>query len=291
MQAIITVGISCSGKSTLARSFVEQGWYEVNRDFIRFNMVCPGNDFRNYKFSKANESEVTKIQGQMIMEAHARGENIIVSDTNLNPSLRNGLKTKLEDLGYDVEIRGMPISVTEAWKRDTYRQNGVGHSTIYQQHLKWNEYIGRKTYKSNWRLPVAIIVDIDGTVAEMNDRGPFEWSKVGQDSPRLFILDMVYNYYLQGYKILFVSGRSDECRTETEQWLTSYYSGKYDGLFMRKAGDYRKDDEVKEEIFWTNLAPHYNIQAAIDDRPQVLRLWYDLQIKNVICVGNPFIEF
>ena len=60
---------------------------------------------------------------------------------------------------------------------------------------------------------------------------------------------------------------------------------------MRKENDNRKDSIVKEEIFWNSVAPDYNVKAVFDDRPQVVRLWHDLKIENVICVGEPFIEF
>lgn len=60
---------------------------------------------------------------------------------------------------------------------------------------------------------------------------------------------------------------------------------------MRKNGDFRKDNAVKEEIFWTHLAHRYNIVACVDDRPQMIRLWYELKIPNVIAVADPYIEF
>jgi len=61
-------------------------------------------------------------------------------------------------------------------------------------------------------------------------------------------------------------------------------------LFMRAADDMRKDTVVKEELFWQNIAPNYNVLFAIDDRPCVVRLWQKLGIKT-FAVGNPWIEF
>lgn len=59
---------------------------------------------------------------------------------------------------------------------------------------------------------------------------------------------------------------------------------------MREAKDQRKDSIVKSEIFWRDIAPFYNVECVIDDRPQVVRMWLDLGLK-VLCVGNPWIEF
>ena len=290
MKAILTVGISASGKTTWSNELVRQGWRDINRDWIRFNLVKPGTDWSTYKFNKTNEKEVTEIQGQMIMESYVSGDNIIISDTNLNAGTRQSLIKKLQDLGYEVEIKSFPITRELAVKRDNLRSNGVGAEVIYRQWQKWNEFNGRVTYVPDESLPKAIIVDVDGTIAQMNGRGPFEWKRVGEDDPRWFVIDMVINYQRQGYEILIVSGRSDECSKKTREWLDKYLIP-FTALYMRKEGDFRRDSAIKEEIFWTHLAHRYNIVAAIDDRPLMIRTWYELRIPNVISVADPYLEF
>lgn len=292
MKAIITAGISASGKSTYAKTLVEQGWYEVNRDWIRFNIVNPGGDWSTYKFNNKNESQVTEIHNKMIMEAAERGDNLIVSDTNLNQKRRDALISAIEDLGYTVEVKAFQISLQEAVKRDNLRANGVGQDVIYKQYLQMNEFLGRKVYVPDESLPKVVIFDIDGTVAEMVDRGPFEWSKVGSDKPREFAIEMLKGYSEKGYHIVMCSGRSDECYGQTVNWLNRYIGCSYwDDLFMRKAGDFRKDSVVKEEIFWQDITPNYNVVGVVDDRPTVLKLYLELSIPNVISVGNPYINF
>lgn len=290
MKAFVTVGISASGKTSWAKELVRQGWRDINRDWIRFNMVKPGTDWSNYKFNNTNEKEVTRLQGLMISESWAAGDNIIISDTNLNPGIRAALIKQLQDLGYEVEIKAFPITRELAVKRDNLRANGVGAEIIYRQFQKWNDYIGRLTYTPDEMLPDAIIVDVDGTIAIMDGRGPFDWHRVGEDLPRWLIIDMVENYHRQGYKILIVSGRSDECKAETLEWL-NFHEIPFHELHMRKEGDFRRDSAIKEEILWTHLAHKYNIVAAIDDRPMMIRTWHELKIPNVIAVADPYLEF
>ena len=290
MKAYLTVGVSASGKTSWANELVRQGYRDINRDWIRFNIVKPGANWSNYKFNKTNEKEVTEIQGRMIMESYAAGENIIISDTNLNASTRQGLINKLTDLGYAVEIKSFPITRELAIKRDNLRANGVGSDVIYRQLQQWNDFNGRLTYSPDETLADAIIVDVDGTIAQMDGRGPFEWHRVGEDKPRHFVIDMVVNYHRQGYKIIILSGRSDECKTETLEWL-NYHMIPHHELHMRKEGDFRRDSAIKEEIFWTHLAHKYNIVAAIDDRPMMIRNWHELKIPNVIAVADPYLEF
>lgn len=293
MKAIITVGIPASGKTTFANEMVKKfGFRDINRDFIRFNLVKPGSTWATYKFTKANEKAVDEIHGKMIMESWEKEENIIISDTNLNQDRRRALIGRLQDLGYDVEVKPFHITMKEAEKRDNLRANGVGRDVIYKMMQSWNDFSGRVTYKPDESLPKAVIFDVDGTIAQMNGRGPFEWHRVGEDKPRIEIIEMLHGYFDRGYTIIICSGRSDECVGETVAWLDAHVGApNWHHLYMRKAGDFRKDTEIKEEIFWTCLADKYNIVACVDDRPMMIRLWYEMKIQNVIAVADPYKEF
>lgn len=288
MKAVITVGISASGKTTWAKE--QKNFHDVNRDWIRFNIVSPESTQENYKFSKSRENEVTKIQEQMVMNAHGMSQNVIISDTNLNPSIRNKWEKLLTELGYEVEIKEFPITLEEAYKRDSLRTNGVGQNVIYSQYQKWLEYKGRKTYVPDESKPKAILFDIDGTLAQMEGRSPFAWDKVGTDSVKELIKAMAVGYDQQGYLVICVSGRDGVCYDDTQLWLHKNEIP-YWYLFMREEGDMRKDTIIKEEIFWNKIADDYNVVGVVDDRPSVVRMWHELKIPNIICVGNPWVEF
>lgn len=138
----------------------------------------------------------------------------------------------------------------------------------------------RKTYAPDGSLPEAILVDIDGTVALRGDgegvRGWFEWARVGEDSRNEavcgIVQTLIYGSKDGSPEIIFVSGRSDECFDETLDWLHRQFDFLEDDvkLFMRGAGDYRKDSVVKSEIFWRDIAPQWDVVACIDDRKQVV---------------------
>lgn len=291
LKAIITVGISASGKTTWAEEFVRKNrdWININRDDIRFSLTGAKN-WGDYKFNKSIERMVTGIQDSMVIHAKAKGKNVIISDTNLNKKFREDNIQYLKNVGYSVEVKDFPVDFMEAVKRDTHRQRSVGYQVIWKQWQQWLDYIERKRYIPNEDLPVAVICDIDGTIADMKGiRSPFEWDKVGLDKPISVVCDMLYGYDALGYQIIIVSGRDGICEQDTRKWLDKNIIPSYE-LFMRKEGDSRKDSIVKEEIFWDSIANRYNVKAVVDDRPQVLRLWRDLNMK-VICVGNPYVEF
>jgi hypothetical protein len=64
----------------------------------------------------------------------------------------------------------------------------------------------------------------------------------------------------------------------TEDWL-KFYDIDYNQLIMRRTGDTRKDSIIKEEIFWEQIEPHYNVIAVFDDRDQVVKMWRSLGLK------------
>ncbi len=123
--------------------------------------------------------------------------------------------------------------------------------------------------------PRAIICDLDGTLALMTDRKPFDWHLVGNDKPNRPVIDLVKRYAID-HGIFIVSGRSDECRVQTVRWLRQHHIPCL-CLFMRKAGDYRKDAEVKREIWEQQIVPlDYRITFCLDDRNQSVEFWRSL---------------
>lgn len=127
-------------------------------------------------------------------------------------------------------------------------------------------------------LCYAILVDIDGTIAEKWDRSPFDWSRVSEDGPHHDIIHLVELIALWGYEVIFVSGRSEDCRKDTEIWLMEYFNIPTNLLFMRKSDDKRKDSYVKYDIL-QDLIKSYNICYAIDDRDQVVKMWRESGIR------------
>lgn len=292
MKLIICRGPSASGKSTYAKELCDsdESFVEINRDFVRFNIVCPGSDWSNYKFTHKRENEVTEICTMQAMDAAANERSIITSDTNLNEKTLRMWTSLAEDLGYEWGIKDFPISYEEAVKRDNLRPNGVGHSVIWQQYLKHYKLMGGKQYEPDPLLPKAVLVDVDGCIAlNTSGRGWYAWDEVGKDTPQEHIVDLVNMLHSQGMWIVLLSGRDGSCREITEEWLIEN-GVSYDYLYMRRAGDMRKDTIIKEEIFWTYIEDQFNVQYVIDDRPCVVRNWIKMGLK-VLGVGDQNVEF
>jgi hypothetical protein len=153
--------------------------------------------------------------------------------------------------------------------------------------------------------PRGFICDIDGTVADKGDRGIHDYDKVGLDNPKEATITVV-KILAAEMQPLFMSGRPDtnQCRKDTQNWIIrnidpfgQFFDIRYH-LLMRpeflkdkpSKRDFRKDYEVKKELYETHVEPFYDIQFAIDDRPQVLKLWHELDIFT-FAVGTPLIDF
>ncbi len=293
MKAIITVGVSASGKTFWAKT--QSGFAVVSRDDVRREILCnrhkrellPGELWKLWKWK--DESVVSEMIEARLLMWSGLGKDIIVADTNLNPGHRAALITKLRGLDYEVEVKDFPVTFEEACRRDAGRADGVGMNVIWRQYQQWNEYIGTKKYVRDRNLPRAVLFDVDGTLATMGPRGPFEWEKVDLDFMREEIVDMFRGFKAAGYKMVVMSGRDSVCYQRTADWLADKEVF-YDEMFMRAANDMRADNIVKEELFWNHVAHKYDVALVVDDRPKVARHWR-LMGLNVAQVADPLVEF
>ena len=299
MKAIITIGVSASGKSTWADEYFLNHLLtgHVERDKIRaiiLNEKTSGETCGRLIWSKWNwkwEKEVTERVWNSIQSFAIGGYNIIISDTNLNRDRLNEMKRKLVELGYDeIEEKTFPISFKDAVARDAARVNGVGVSVIAKQFEQWDDLFTEQ-YIPPIDKPFAAIFDIDGTLANMDttSRRPYDWYRVGEDSVHLHTAEVLRGLHARGYKILITSGRDAVCRQETIDWFV-LNDIPYDELFMRPENDVRPDVIVKKELFFNHIASNYQVQMVFDDRPVVCRGWRSMGLE-VFQLGNPYIEF
>lgn len=296
MKAYITVGISASGKTTWANQMIADSKSEIvdiNRDNVREMIFVKKND-KQFSWREWNwkwENDVTDICDKALVACAERKCDVIISDTNLNDARRRQLISKLEVLGYTVEVKVFTIDFKEAVKRDKARKNSVGIDVIAKQLDQFNEgEFGPEKVQYSAGLESVYLCDIDGTVAEMHDRGPFDWDKVGQDKRRDSVCRTIRALRKGGETVIFFSGRDGVCRKETTDWLEDTFGYGQIELHMRAAGDMRPDHIVKKEMFDEHIRGKFNVIAVFDDRPQVCRLWRSMGVE-VFQIGNQLIEF
>lgn len=130
-----------------------------------------------------------------------------------------------------------------------------------------------------------IVFDIDGVVADNEHRlhhikqKPKNWKRFNQLLPDDGLIKASKTVYdalsVSPYNtIVFVTGRSEAERRDTETWLAHNGFTKHDGLFMRPARDYRPAPEVKREIL-RKLETLYGQKPdmVFEDSPRVNEMW------------------
>ncbi len=270
MKILFLKGLPASGKSTFAKELVAKEplkWVRVNKDDLRIML-------HNGVWSKKNEEVVMRVHQDIAEDALKVGLNVIVDDTNFHEAHEPRFKALADKYGAEFEVKYFEVPLDEAIERDAKRgEKSVGREVIRGM---YNKYIKQKGYQPRLPfidgLPKAIIADIDGTLALMHDRGPFDWAKVRQDLPHSPVIDLVNTYHDLGFIVIIVTGRDGSCTEETEAWLAEH-NIKHDLFFIRDAGNTEKDAIIKKRIFDQNIRGKFNVHWVVDDRNQVVNMW------------------
>jgi predicted kinase len=285
LQVIILKGLPGSGKTTWAKDQIllnPNKYKRVNKDDLRAMVDAD-------KYSEENEKIVLRIQDNLILDFLDEGYNVIVDNTNLSPKHEARIRCLVKDRA-DVLVKDdfTYVPLEECIKRDSQREKPVGEKVILGMHNQFlskgvdiknldREFSNKKheqypkiEYDKN--LPDCILCDIDGTIALMQNRSPYDLDRVDEDLVNEPIRNLVDELtFASDIFVIFVSGREDKCREKTVNWLNNVTS--YDNLFMRKTGDFRKDAIVKKEIYDEHIKGKYNVLYVLDDRNQVVKMW------------------
>ncbi len=283
LKVILTLGIPGSGKSTWAKEFISknEGYVRVNRDDFRLML-------KNAQVCEPKiENLITELCDNLIVTSLSKKLNVIVDNTHLKKSYINHIKELVHEYA-DVEYIMFDTSVEKCIERDNARDKKVGEAVIRKMNKDFlvlkdsfdfqfvSKSRHRKVISPNFKsdLQDAVCFDIDGTLANMGDRSPFDWKKVDRDHLNPIVAEHVKFHRDLGRKIIIMSGRDAVCKDITEEWL-KFYGIEYDHIFMRPEDDFRKDNIIKKEIYENNIKDKFNLLCVYDDRLQVVKMWYE----------------
>lgn len=282
-------GLPASGKTTHARQCIDASRVgsivRLNRDDLRKMMLPTGYKEPVYQA----EELVTKVQQGQIVALLRGGVDVIIDDTNLRArSVRTlaQLALKAGATWSCIDFFGVPVE--ECLRRDAARENAVGEEVILRMYRKYLSNgrtllvpeveigVTGKPYEPVAQTPMAVICDVDGTVALHHDvRDPYDTSKYHLDKPNEPVAHLIRKEFDDGNEVIFCSGRDEEFRAVTEEWLRDHVMPSYTHfeLFMRPMGDKRNDAIVKLELFDTHIRDEFNVVRVYDDRDRVVDAW------------------
>lgn len=300
IKFVLLQGIQGSGKSTFAKQFVKdnQNFKCVNRDSFRHMLS-------SYTYTEENEKIVTEAVHSTIENLIKHNYNVVLDEMNINPKTLekniNFIKSicNKHNKEADIEIKSFDITLKEAIERDARRDFSVGEAVIrktwknFVAPVKQKENIHHilKSFEYDSSLPLAILYDLDGTMALNDHRSYYDYSdKVKLDKVNIVlrtIVSVLRN--LTPIKMIAVSGRSDCCKQWTEEWLIDKFIP-HDELYMRKEGDNRSDVIVKKEIYDIYIKGKYSVAFVLDDRKSVLQMWKDEGLYVLDCSQDVYAE-
>jgi predicted kinase len=142
--------------------------------------------FDNGCLTNGNEKFIKKVRDLLIIKALEEGKHVIVDDTNLSPTNETRIKQLVKEFNKAnsddvmVEIKEMDTPLEVCVERDAQREKPVGERVIKQMHRQY--YFKDLEYaKQDPELPKALICDLDGTLAILNGRNPFDASTCEED--------------------------------------------------------------------------------------------------------------
>ena len=218
------------------------------------------------------------------------GKDVIADNTNVEWKYVKALAKIGQAAGADVNIKLFDVPLGRALTNAEARANAGGRLVephiIRKQHERLqgtkdrqlDEPVVVKPYHGTPGKPKAFLVDVDGTLAHMSGRSPFEWKRVGEDAVDEIIADIVLDLATghqsmgERWNVIVMSGRDAACKYETMDWLDKH-SIPWDRLFMRGENDMRPDNIVKAELFDRYVRDNFDVKFVLDDRDQVVRMW------------------
>lgn len=294
IKVCLTVGTPASGKSTWAKAEVAKdpsNYVRINNDDLRTML-------NGAVFSADYEKMITDARNYLIRDALKRHKNVIIDNVNASRRHFDEVCKIAKSVNIDVQVyeKSFYVELDELLERDSKR---IGNAKVGETVIKkfWKQLGGtsHKFYNPRMEifqerkgnqsqtidapayisgLPEAIICDLDGTLALIHDRSPYDAKDCDiKDLPNTPVVKSVQMYHDAGYKIVFCSGRESKFEPETKRFIEKHLPNISYELHMRKTDDFRKDAIIKEEIYQEFILDKFNVLLVLDDRTQVIQFW------------------
>lgn len=309
----VLVGVSGCGKTFFSRHYVRHHkgkTLRISRDDLRDQYGQQGS-----RLTEDQESYISTIFNMLVEKALSSGHHVIMDNTHLKKKYiqqirdryagKYSITFKTFDTPFEIcmeRIKSRPNNqvskkvLKKQWEdfqillsQDILQpsvspnENFVNlqkEAIISQNQSQLRNKNGRltvspptRTFRDN--LPFVYIFDMDSTLALMQERNPFDESRVLDDISNPDVLHLCQTLNIkeqhtnQSMNIIICSGRTEACRQDTLEWLNDRDIIPLK-LYLRPINDFRRDEIIKNEM-WQDIIKHYNIRLMVDDRNRVVQ--------------------
>lgn len=287
-------GLPGSGKSSIADAWLamDDGRMLLNRDNFRQTMYG-----KPWGLAKHQEDAITGMVHGGITRGLAGGDDVIIDETMLPRRRVREIGAMAVAEGADFVVITVDPPLDEVLSRAAARADSGGRDVPVEVIRGMAKKFGPLSKQApltladvspqatSTRFPAyecrsgnstpTVLFDIDGTLANMTDRSPFDWHRVEEDEPNEAVISQLRINRAAGHDVVIMSGRDAVSREGTERWLAAH-GIEYDRLLMRPAGDTRKDSVVKRELLGEVESGHGPVVGVYDDRDQVVSMWREV---------------
>ena len=142
----------------------------------------------------------------------------------------------------------------------------------------------------------AILIDIDGTLANIDHRLHFWHSKdydafdaaMHLDVPNSWCMTLIEKFKID-HKIFLITGRLGKHRAITQSWLIKHNIF-HNGLLMLKPDDqrYLRDDIIKQELYNMYIRGIFSVSFIVDDRVHIVEMWRSMGLVCLACTRGDY---
>lgn len=143
--------------------------------------------------------------------------------------------------------------------------------------------------------PQTVICDLDGTLFNIDHRLHYltekDWAgffaAVPDDTPNAWCVTLMRALARDGHEIIFVSGRNESARADTEEWMRKLMLDQHQ-LVMRPEKSRMPDFELKEAFYEQYIKGKKDVMFVVEDRKQVVDMWRSKGLTVLHCDEGEF---
>ena len=131
-------------------------------------------------------------------------------------------------------------------------------------------------------LKPAIIIDLDGTLAEVDHRikdGKCDHTKIKDDEYNKAVREIISKFQ-DSHNIVLFTARHTDWRNATKRWCWDNFII-FDALYMKLPHHKGPDYLVKYQMYKEFIEGEYDVLFAIDDNNNVVKMLRDLGITTL----------